>query len=80
MSEGWKCPVCSRGVAPTESHCDHGGVNYIPAPSTGPYYPNVWPSTVTPTPYWWHTVTCGSGSTTCLVSEKDYGYVGVNGH
>ena len=25
MSEGWICPVCRRGVAPTERHCDHGG-------------------------------------------------------
>ena len=24
MADGWKCPVCSRGVAPTERHCDHG--------------------------------------------------------
>ena len=24
MSEGWICPVCRRGVSPTERHCDHG--------------------------------------------------------
>lgn len=24
MNEGWKCPVCGRGVAPTEKNCNHG--------------------------------------------------------
>lgn len=25
MTDGWKCPVCSRGVSPNEKTCDHGG-------------------------------------------------------
>ena len=25
MREGWKCPVCGRGVSPDEKVCDHGG-------------------------------------------------------
>lgn len=25
MREGWKCPVCGRGVSPNEKACDHGG-------------------------------------------------------
>lgn len=35
MNEGWKCPVCERGVAPGEKHCDHGKVqhHYIPTPA-----------------------------------------------
>lgn len=24
MSDGWRCPVCARGVAPTEKYCNHG--------------------------------------------------------
>jgi hypothetical protein len=24
MREGWKCPVCGRGVSPDHSTCDHG--------------------------------------------------------
>lgn len=27
MNEGWICPSCKRGVAPTEKHCDHGAVS-----------------------------------------------------
>lgn len=25
MREGWRCPVCGRGVSPDEKVCDHGG-------------------------------------------------------
>lgn len=33
MTEGWKCPVCGRGVAPSEKTCDHGGgIAAIPLP------------------------------------------------
>jgi len=48
MNEGWKCPVCSRGVAPTEKHCDHGGlgalqplpcVSYLPSHPVPPGFP-----------------------------------------
>ena len=24
MNTGWVCPVCNRGVAPTEKTCSHG--------------------------------------------------------
>ena len=37
MTEGWKCPVCGRGVAPGEKSCDHGGgltaPIYVPTPT-----------------------------------------------
>lgn len=26
MNEGWICPVCRRGVAPTEKSCGHGNI------------------------------------------------------
>ena len=41
--DGWKCPVCGRGVAPTKETCDHGGQGaapYLPGlPMWQPYYP-----------------------------------------
>jgi hypothetical protein len=33
MNEGWKCPVCGKGVAPTEKHCDHGAPSINTSPS-----------------------------------------------
>lgn len=74
MSEGWKCPVCGRGVAPSEKTCEHGaghgGVvpTFIPR---GPPWPNQWlPSEVpndvpsrTADWYRWrppYEITCGS--------------------
>lgn len=50
MSEGWKCPVCGRGVAPTEKHCDHnnafGGLWPLMQrgciPTTCPCPPNIY--------------------------------------
>lgn len=45
MAEGWKCPVCGRGVAPTEKYCDHGKVN------TSPTYTYTWdPQAILSTP------------------------------
>ena len=41
MREGWRCPVCNRGVSPDEKACDHGNAfaTGIPigwkGPSTG---------------------------------------------
>jgi hypothetical protein len=32
MNDGWKCPVCNRGVAPSQTYCDHGEVDTAPAP------------------------------------------------
>jgi hypothetical protein len=29
MADGWRCPVCGRGVAPTEKVCDHGGLGAL---------------------------------------------------
>lgn len=43
--DGWKCPVCGRGVAPSEKHCDHGGS------LAQPYFPGMFPS-VMPTVPW----------------------------
>lgn len=38
MADGWRCPVCGRGVAPGEKVCDHGGL------SVAPVYPlPAWP-------------------------------------
>ena len=31
MTDGWKCPVCGRGVAPGLDYCDHGASLYGPA-------------------------------------------------
>ena len=42
MTEGWICPVCKRGVAPSEKHCDHGGASYPDVP--------IVPGTGTPAP------------------------------
>lgn len=39
MNEGWICPGCGRGVAPTERHCDHGGIVALPAWPPWPHYP-----------------------------------------
>lgn len=61
MNEGWKCPVCGRGVAPSEKHCEHGS----PLPGFGPVYiPTHWPAT--PGPDEWRPpppVTCGASVT-----------------
>ena len=47
MSDGWRCPVCGRGVAPSERHCEHGGIpttvvispHTLPMPTTSPVPP-----------------------------------------
>lgn len=44
MNEGWKCPVCGRGVSPNEKHCDHGGQQVV-------YGPVIVPTPVWPDPY-----------------------------
>jgi hypothetical protein len=53
VNEGWKCPVCGRGVAPSEKSCDHGGNLALPQI---PYW---WPGTIypiTPSPLWDFTI------------------------
>ena len=43
--EGWKCPVCGRGVAPSEKTCEHGGLGAPIVPTFiphGPQWPNQW--------------------------------------
>lgn len=57
MAEGWKCPVCSRGVRPDKDTCDHGGMGFGPAvtmpgrlDSPGTSYPP--PSTTWPYTTW----------------------------
>lgn len=48
MNEGWKCPVCGRGVAPSEKHCEHGGSQlHIPGSLPLPY---TMPNTSQPLP------------------------------
>lgn len=49
MTEGWKCPVCGRGVAPSEKVCEHGdghgglGVPIVPTfIQHDPPRPNQW--------------------------------------
>lgn len=32
MSEGWRCPVCNRGLSPNVQHCDHAGANLLGNP------------------------------------------------
>lgn len=55
MNEGWKCPVCGRGVAPHEKHCDHHGQQityqpvFVPAPI---YQPMPYEPTRTPCDPW----------------------------
>lgn len=40
MREGWKCPVCNRGLSPNVQHCDHVGVNPVTQfPAWPPDYP-----------------------------------------
>lgn len=47
MREGWKCPVCGRGVSPDQPTCDHGeGVNRVVGEQ--PRYYN----SDTPTPFY----------------------------
>lgn len=47
MNEGWKCPVCGRGVAPSEKTCDHNGAVTV-APTPYPIIPHWWPGTIYP--------------------------------
>lgn len=48
MNEGWKCPVCGRGVAPIEKYCDHGGMGMLAPllPFTQPADPNSYPNRI----------------------------------
>lgn len=64
MTDGWKCPVCNRGVAPGEKACDHGGSLAAPYHFT---HPGCVPTTVYPSPQafplhpYWSGPTGGSG-------------------
>ena len=50
MNEGWKCPVCGRGVAPTEKHCNHDATGVFANPVI---VPSIWPTPFTTgTPIW----------------------------
>lgn len=45
---GWICPVCGRGVAPSQKYCNC-------KPQVYPIYPTY------PTyPYWWYQTTCST--------------------
>ncbi len=80
MTEGWKCPVCARGVAPGEKSCNHGGgqiggshdhipltPGWEPPPfHTGTPWVPPWPVTCCPqTSY-------GSGHTTPITNTDDF--------
>lgn len=50
MNEGWTCPVCKRGVAPTEKYCDHGQAAVcVPSVFDIPRYPSTAPYPLTTT-------------------------------
>jgi hypothetical protein len=59
MNEGWKCPVCGRGVAPSVKDCSHGGTE------VSPFYPALPLTPLQPLydtnnrPYWWDTTWAG---------------------
>lgn len=44
MNDGWTCPVCRRGVAPSEKTCDHGGAAAVDPywKNWQPIYPDPW--------------------------------------
>jgi len=65
MREGWKCPVCGKGVSPDKDICDHAGQLAQPWPvhPVYPVYP-VYPNPYIPyVPYW-----NGAGCAACSVS------------
>lgn len=62
MADGWRCPVCGRGVAPGEKSCDHGGGLGVVLPSV--YSPRSIPDTTAipnTVPRWPETTWSGSG-------------------
>jgi hypothetical protein len=73
MNEGWKCPVCGRGVAPTEKVCPClGGLPYVPY--TPPYVPYpILPDYPTTIPYYgYYRVTCFADNTVPAVEGMLY--------
>ena len=40
QNEGWKCPVCGAGVAPSVLKCEHPQPQYI----NTPFYPSLIPT------------------------------------
>jgi len=53
MREGWKCPVCGRGVSPDEKYCEHSSCRSLcsepriyPSTTVVPWNPSV-PITLT---------------------------------
>jgi len=73
---GWICPICGRGVAPTEKTCPckeneihQGDFPYPPNP-----YPTWWPQVPMFTDNWWWrqpTITSVTYKTTTKGSEND---------
>ena len=65
--EGWKCPVCGRGVSPQEKTCDHNGNAQAVPVYYGPLLP-VGPGT----PVLISSATCGNDpnalETTCRIN------------
>lgn len=85
MSEGWKCPVCGRGVAPSEKTCEHGeGHGGLEAPFNPNTIP-MGPSRIEPRmpsltgdryvpPY---EITCGGFRATSTFTIRDIGQNGA---
>ena len=47
MREGWKCPVCGKGVSPDKDTCEHGGLG--PLTNFNPFHDH---GTPVPQPNW----------------------------
>lgn len=60
MNEGWKCPVCNRGVRPDKDTCDHGAqylIDMVIGPTRSP--DTTGPGTAYPPGWTWPGTTCG---------------------
>jgi hypothetical protein len=62
MREGWKCPVCGRGVSPDHGTCDHGGQAAAYQPVSPPGYSPAYIRTARDPMYPPYVFTCGAFS------------------
>jgi len=76
MREGWKCPVCGRGVSPDFRTCEHGyaATPVNPLSPVNPLCPlipvYVPPPVYSPAiPWWSNPTTCGGTSINTSSSE-----------
>lgn len=61
VNEGWKCPVCGNGVAPTEKTCDHQPMDVEPYRP----WPIIYPHTLKACPVCHSYGICGCSYSTC---------------